>query len=83
MKPFNTMYSDGSPKPRFKRYYTGHKHQGAGKGDDQRPSQVDEQTLARNWCRTFGHKRIVTPEGRYGEWRCLDCGEEGLVTPQK
>lgn len=62
------MYSDGSPKPRFKRYYTGSKHQGAGKGDDQRPSQVDEQTLARNWCRTFGH-----PMKRECEI-CRDCG---------
>lgn len=48
-----------------------------GKGDGQRPAKVSKATIARNWCRTFGHKRLVTPEDRYTEWRCLDCGATG------
>jgi len=55
----------------------GMKVTGNGKGDGQRPSQIDAQKLAENWCKTFGHKRLVTPEGRYTEWRCLDCGATG------
>jgi len=56
---------------------------GNGKGDGQRPFQVSSQKLAENWCKTFGHKRLVTPEGQYGTWRCLDCGMiAGLDLPK-
>jgi hypothetical protein len=27
------------------------------------------------------HTRIVTPEGRYTEWKCLDCPARGDVRP--
>jgi hypothetical protein len=30
----------------------------AGKGDDLRPAAVDDRTLAKNWCRTLGHKWV-------------------------
>jgi len=50
---------------------------GNGKGDAPRVQQVSEQQLAENWCKTFGHKRLVTPEGQYGTWRCLDCSATG------
>lgn len=50
-----------------------------GKGDVRRPSQTSSQKLAENWCKTFGHKRLVTPEGEYGTWRCLDCGTAGYM----
>jgi len=47
-----------------------------GKGDTQRPAQVDYRELARRWCATFGH-RPATPEGHLGFWRCLQCGAQG------
>lgn len=31
------------------------------------------------WC---PHRHQVTPEGRYTEWKCLDCGAEGDVELQ-
>lgn len=50
-----------------------------GKGDTQRPTQITDRELAQRWCGTFGHRVPVTPEGRYGQWRCLACGAEGSV----
>jgi hypothetical protein len=52
---------------------------GSGKGDGTRPSRISKREYARNYCRTFGHKRLVTPEGEYGYWLCLDCGERGRL----
>ncbi len=52
---------------------------GNGKGDGKRPSKISSQELAKNWCQTFGHKRLVTPEDQYGTWRCLDCGTTGRL----
>lgn len=40
-----------------------------GKGDRPRPSDVDSQTRAENWCRIFGH-RYRTVGGR-----CRSCGK--------
>ena len=42
---------------------------GNGKGDRQRYAQVNEQTVARNWCRTFGHKSY-----NFDLRICTDCG---------
>jgi hypothetical protein len=64
---------------KFKRYFTGHDNGKSGKGDWQREAQISDQEISKNWCRTFGHKRLVTPELCYGTWRCLDCGMTGQV----
>jgi hypothetical protein len=42
---------------------------GNGKGDGIRPSQVNKQEYARNYCRTFGHKHVDPDTGV-----CSDCG---------
>jgi hypothetical protein len=39
-----------------------------GKGDGRRPTAIAEQTFARNWCRTWGHKMRDTHEV------CINCG---------
>ena len=36
----------------------GMKVTGNGKGDTKRPRQVTEEEYARNYCRTFGHRRM-------------------------
>ena len=47
-----------------------------GKGDAQRPAQTNAQQIARNWCRTFGHKLNVEI------MVCRDCGltDEAIKT---
>lgn len=51
------MNTDGSPKTKFKRYYTG---SGPGKGSDRRDMQVSEEEFAENWDKIFGPKTEPT-----------------------
>jgi len=53
----------------------GMKVTGNGKGDIERPRQISAWQLARNWCRTFGHRLYDHMA------RCRDCGltKEAIV----
>lgn len=62
---------------KFKRYFTGSANR-VGKGDDQRPAQVSDAEVARNWCRTFGHKQNNSRLYKKGDVYfapCKTCGE--------
>jgi hypothetical protein len=60
------------PKKKFRRYYNGSaKRTQPGKGSDRREPVVTEETVADNWCHTFGHKF------RLGA--CLNCGDKESV----
>lgn len=66
-------------RKRFKRYMS--HNAGTGLDTGHREMDISDVDMAKNWCQTFGHKRLVTPEDRYTEWRCLDCGATGTVLP--
>ena len=52
---------------KYKRYLS--HNAGTGKDTMPRDLAVSEQEFARNWCATFGHKRVDIVRQT-----CLDCG---------